>query len=97
LIRIMVGNNLGNMEDEPLVLESALRHGVSELECRFAYLNAMYVAATTGQAGEMVILIGPRATGGGLLELGVVEWFGEFAIVHAMTARRKYLIGGVSG
>jgi len=38
----------------------------------------------------MTMVIGPSPTGA-LLEVGVVEWHGDLAVVHAMPARRRFL------
>jgi hypothetical protein len=38
----------------------------------------------------MTMVIGPSPTGV-LLEVGVVEWHGEIAVVHAMRARERFL------
>jgi hypothetical protein len=38
----------------------------------------------------MTMVIGPSTTGA-LLEVGVVEWHGDLAVVHAMPARRRFL------
>ncbi|WP_276320674.1 hypothetical protein [Phytoactinopolyspora endophytica] len=38
----------------------------------------------------MVMYIGPDRSGG-LLEVGTVDWYGTIAIVHAMSARDRFL------
>ena len=38
----------------------------------------------------MVMYIGP-AHSGALLEVGVVDWYGILAVVHAMPVRDKFL------
>lgn len=73
--------------DDPVVLESATRHGVNEDDARHAWAFAI----DTYTIGEgMVMYIGPSRSGE-LLEVGVVEWHSVLAIVHAMPARPKFL------
>lgn len=73
--------------DDPLVLESARRHGVSDVDA----LHAWAFAIDAWDLGDgLVMYIGP-APSGNLLEVGIVEWHGELAIVHAMRARTKFL------
>lgn len=50
---------------------------------------AFAVDAYTVAAG-MMMYIGPDRAGV-MLEVGVVEWHGDLAIVHAMPARPKFL------
>lgn len=75
--------------DEPIILESALRHGVSDDDMLHALRFATHHVRT---ADDMVMFIGPDRAGG-LIEVGVVTWWGgELAIAHAMRpARPKYL------
>lgn len=75
--------------DEPIVLESAHRHGVSDEDMLHALRFAIRHIT---QADDMVMFIGPDPAGS-LLEVGVVIWWGgELAIAHAMRpARTKYL------
>lgn len=40
------------------------------------------------------MVIGPSRTGA-LLEMGVVEWYGDLAAVHAMPARQLFMEGRV--
>lgn len=75
--------------EEPIILESAHRHGVSDDDM----LHALRFAIRhVRQADDMVMFIGPDGAGT-LVEVGAVIWWGgELAIVHAMRpARRKYL------
>jgi hypothetical protein len=73
--------------DEPLVLESAKRHGVGEADA----LHAWAFAIDAYRVGDgMVMYIGPSRSGN-LLEVGVVDWHGIVAIAHAMPARDKFL------
>ncbi|GMA22817.1 hypothetical protein GCM10025864_05760 [Luteimicrobium album] len=83
------------MDDEPLLLPSALWHGVREEDLLHAY--AMPVAVLT-QPDGMVMFLGPGRTGTDLIEVGVIEWFGMTAIAHGMRpARDKYLRAGGLG
>lgn len=74
--------------EEPVVVESAHRHGVAEADMlhvlRFAISHVR-------QDDDMVMFIGPDRAGN-LVEVGVVTWHGILAVVHAMSpAREKYL------
>lgn len=74
-------------QDEPLVLDSAKRHGVGEADA----LHAWAFAIDVYRVGDgMVMYIGPSRSGN-LLEVGVVDWYGIVAIAHAMPARDKFL------
>ncbi len=65
------GRRPGARPDEPIILESALRHGVSEDDM----LHALRFAAHhVRQADDMVMFIGPDRAGG-LIEVGVVIWW----------------------
>lgn len=74
--------------EEPVVVESAHRHGVAEADMLHALRFAI---AHVRQDDDMVMFIGPdRARN--LIEVGVVTWHGILAIVHAMSpAREQYL------
>lgn len=74
-------------DDEPLVLESAGRHGVADEDALQAWANAIDVWLVDE---HMALYIGPNRAGL-LLEVGVVEWHDTIAIVHAMPARTKFL------
>lgn len=73
---------------EPIILASARRHGVADEDILHAYRNPM----RTEKEDELTMIVGP-ARDATLLELGVVaaEHFDNLLIVHAMTARPKYL------
>ena len=73
--------------DEPLVLASATRHGVEAADALHAWAYAVD-AFVLGDG--LVMYIGPGRAGL-LLEIGIVEWYGQLAIVHAMRARRQFL------
>ena len=75
---------------EPIILDSAHRHGVSAVDI----LHALrFAVAHVRQDDDMVMFIGPDTTGAQLVEVGVVIWWGgELAIAHALRpARNKYL------
>ncbi len=76
--------------EEPIILESAHRHGVSEEEMLHALRFAI---GHVRQEDDMVMFICPNTSGNALVEVGVVIWWGgELAIAHAMSpARAKYL------
>lgn len=76
------------MESEPIILESAHRHGVKDEQM----LHALrFPVRHFVQDDAMVMFIGPDETGT-LLEVGLIEWHGVLAIAHAMRpARSKYL------
>lgn len=76
------------MEREPIILDSAHRHGVTD-EAMFHALR--FPVRHFVQDDSMVMFIGPDETGI-LIEVGVIEWHGVIAIAHAMRpARPKYL------
>ena len=74
--------------EEPVIVESAHRHGVAEEDMLHALRFAI---GHVRQDDDMVMFIGPDRAGN-LIEVGVVTWHGILAIVHAMSpAREKYL------
>jgi hypothetical protein len=76
-------------EHEPLVVDSARRHGVDDEDMLHAFRNPV---RTFLVSEDMTMVIGPDAAGR-LLEVGVVESRDEpgLVIVHAMRARDKFL------
>lgn len=74
--------------DEPLILHSAHRRGVSDGDI----LHALAHFAETFDVGEgMTMVVGPD-TAGNPIEVGVVERYGGLCVVHAMKpARRRFL------
>lgn len=76
------------MESEPIILDSAYRHGVPDA----AMLHALrFPVRHFVQDDAMTMFIGPDESGT-LVEVGVVEWHDMIAVVHAMRpARPKYL------
>lgn len=81
-------SRLDDADDEPLILQSAHRHGVSE----DAMLHALrYAVNRFVQEDELTMFIGPDRDGTPV-EVGVVAWHDGVAVVHAMRpARPKYL------
>lgn len=76
------------MHDDPIVLPSAEKHGVSEESALHALTHHVdsYV-----QEDGMTMYVGPDFDGT-LIEVGLITWYGETAIVHAdRPARDKYL------
>lgn len=74
--------------DPPIILESAYRHGVQDEDI----LHALrYPAWHFTQSDSMVMFIGPSRIGD-LMEVGVVQWYGDIAVAHALSpARPRYL------
>jgi hypothetical protein len=75
--------------EQPIILESAHRHGVSEEDMLQALRFAIHHVR---QDDDMVMFIRHDASGSELVEVRVVIWWGgELAIAHAMRpARDKY-------
>lgn len=71
---------------DPVILESARKHGISDADMRHAYSNPIRVFARD----DLVMLVGADETGR-LLEVGVAEAEGLEFIVHAMPARQRFL------
>jgi hypothetical protein len=80
----------GNFVEDLIIGQSALRHGVEEADIRHAYRNA--VLRWQMEEG-LEMHIGP-STRGTLLEIGVVVDSGRRRVIHAMTARTKFLPRG---
>jgi hypothetical protein len=74
------------MNVDPVILESARKHGISSEDMIHAYHHPIRVL----QLEDLTMLIGPdRSTR--LLEIGISTGEGVEFIVHAMLARPKYL------
>ena len=71
---------------DPVILESARKHGISDDDMLHAYRNPIRVFVLD----DLVMLIGGDEAGR-LLEVGVVEAEGLEFIVHAMPARERFL------
>lgn len=78
------------MQNEPIILPSAHRHGVPEEDMLHALRN--YIDRFVKDDG-MVMWIGP-AQDGEPIEVGVIEWWGEIAIAHAMRPARDEFLRG---
>jgi hypothetical protein len=75
---------------EPIITPSAHRHGFANKDILHAYRQAVRVWPNADDDMDMVI--GPTRSGIVMLELGVVTADdGTAVIVHAMTARPKFL------
>ena len=72
--------------DAPLIAPSARKHGIHDHDMLHAYRNPTRVF----DLDDLTMLIG-AATDGRLLEIGVTDAEGIEFIVHAMTARTKFL------
>ncbi len=71
---------------DPVILESARKHGISDDDMLHAYRNPIRVFVLD----DLVMLIGGDEAGR-LLEVGVAEAEGLEFIVHAMPARERFL------
>ena len=80
----------GNLIDEPIVVASALRHGVDEADVVHAFRNAI-VRSSLDEGVDMFV---GADRSGQLLEVGVVTRDGARLIIHAMAARTKFLPRG---
>jgi hypothetical protein len=69
-----------------VILASARKHGVNDIDMLHAYRNPIRVF----QPDDLVMLIGADKAGR-LLEVGVVASEGVEFIVHAMPARPRFL------
>jgi hypothetical protein len=73
--------------NQPRIVDSARRHGVSDETILHAFNNPVLVEDLDE---EMTMLIGPDRAGN-LYEIGVVGTDEGPLVVHATKARRKYL------
>ncbi len=71
---------------DPVILESARKHGISDDDMLHAYRNPIRLFVLD----DMVMLIGGDEAGR-LLEVGVAEAEGLEFIVHPMLARERFL------
>lgn len=72
---------------EPIVAESARKHGVSDADMRHAYAHPLRVFELDD---GFTMVIGPNRAAI-LYEIGVVDGVTAPVIVHAMEAREKFL------
>ena len=71
---------------DPVILASARRHGITDDEMLHAYRNPVRVF----EFDELAMLIGSDQAGR-MLEVGLTAAEGVEFIVHAMTARPKFV------
>lgn len=72
---------------EPLIVASARKHGIADHDILHAFNHPVrYEVLDDG----FVMIIGPTRSAQ-LIELGLIDTDHGPVIVHAMTARRKYL------
>jgi hypothetical protein len=71
---------------DPVILDSARKHGLSDDDILHAYRNPIRVF----EVDDLTMLIGPDHAAR-LLEIGVATAEGIEFIVHAMPARDKFL------
>ena len=75
------------MGDDPIIAESARKHGVSDEDILQAYANPIRVF-DLDEGFTMVIGANLAAI---IFEIGVVDGVSAAVIVHAMRAREKFL------
>ncbi|MDO5093964.1 MAG: hypothetical protein Q4D79_11210 [Propionibacteriaceae bacterium] len=73
--------------EEPIIAQSALKHGLTEEEICHAYRNLIR-AWDLGEGFTMIIGANQAAL---LLEVGYIQSPTAVVIVHAMRARKKFL------
>lgn len=71
---------------DPVILESARKHGITDDDMLHAYRNPIRMF----DLDDLIMLVGAQVDGG-LLEVGVAEADGIEFIVHAMSVREKFL------
>ncbi len=74
------------MSVDPIIVDSARKHGIADDDMLHAYRNPIRVYETE----DLTMLVG-AAINGAILEIGVAAAEGIDFIVHAMPARPKYL------
>lgn len=73
--------------DDPIIAQSAFKHGLTEDEIRHAYRNPIR-AWDLGDGFTMIIGANQAAL---ILEVGYIQGTTAVVIVHAMRAREKFL------
>ncbi|MDN5798183.1 MAG: hypothetical protein L0H79_20890 [Intrasporangium sp.] len=73
--------------DDPIIAQSALKHGLDEVEILHAYRNPIRVW-DLGDGFTMMIGANAAAI---ILEVGYIHGETAVVIVHAMRAREKFL------
>jgi hypothetical protein len=81
----------GNLSREPIVLASALKHGVSEPDA----LHVVHNAIVRWDLDEGVEMFVGADQSGRLLEVGLVERDGVRLLIHAMPVRARHLPGRI--
>ena len=74
------------MNDDPIILWSAHKHGISDDNMLHAYRNPIRAF----KVDDMMVLVGPDLAGN-LLEVGHSNAAGRDVIIHAMAARPRFL------
>jgi hypothetical protein len=83
------------VDDEPLILPSAHRHGVSDDDILHVYRHPVAVwDLPDTKPNPTHVLVGPTPAGVRLIEIAVADWHGTTAVIHAMAARRKFIPDG---
>ena len=82
---------MNTLDDEPIVLDSARKHGVADDDMLHALRN--FVRAFAEDEG-FTMVVGP-ARDAELLEVGFIEATdsGRMLVIHAMVARDRFLKG----
>ncbi|WP_347352395.1 hypothetical protein [Intrasporangium sp.] len=75
------------MTDEPILAESALKHGVDEHDIVHAYRNPIRI----WDLGEGFTMMVGASAAGIFLEVGYIQGDSAVVVVHAMRAREKFL------
>jgi hypothetical protein len=79
------------VDDEPLILASARKHGVDDDDILHAYAHPVgFFQLPEG----VLMVVGPAFNGVTLLEIGFVHRYGAVAVIHAMSARQRFIQGG---
>ncbi len=73
--------------ETPLIATSARKHGVHDDDMIHAFNHPMFV----DDADDGFVMFVGADVSGNLLEIGVIESVDGPIIIHAMTARPKYL------
>ena len=75
------------MRGEPIIASSALKHGLDEADILHAYRNPIRI----WDLGDgFTMIVGPNQSAM-VVEVGYVDAEEAHVIVHAMTAREKFL------
>lgn len=71
----------------PEIASSAFRHGVTELEILHALRNPFRIAPISEELNMVIGDDGSR----GLIEIGIITRENRVIVIHAMSARAKFL------